>query len=244
MSKLVVKKAAAKPRLQKVQLSAIQEADWNYKLDGTPAQVEKLARSIDQDKSAGVIAVREVAGGKLEAIDGNHRVRALRLLAAKRPTRWAEVYVENFGPIGKAQAVTIMRRRNHQWFEDDPLVYAELLHDAVLPEISLAELESYMPESAHVMEQLVSQLDTISKTEQELDGIDNTKPAKQHPSAKKPPAPTVALDTESEALMIQWRAMAYERFGVKSDTAVIKAALEVAIEGHGRWVKKEKGQKP
>ena len=63
--------------------------------------------SIEEDKSVGVLAVREI-DGKFEVIDGNHRLEALIRM------KWKKVPCENFGQITKAKAITIARRRNHK----------------------------------------------------------------------------------------------------------------------------------
>ena len=105
--------------------SDLVKADWNYKTDGTEEQIEKLMASIGVDKSVGVLAVRE-KGKKFEVIDGNHRLEAIKRLG------WKKVPCENFGDISKAKAITIARRRNHKWFEDDVLAYAKLFKEDVL----------------------------------------------------------------------------------------------------------------
>jgi hypothetical protein len=134
-------------------IESLIKADWNYKTEGTPEQIAKLAESIRHDKSAGVIAVREMPEGKFEVIDGNHRLDAILQVG------WTKVPCENFGSITIAQAVIIARRRNHKWFEDDTLKYAELFRDKVLPEISIEELEKFMPDTKEEMESLSKLLD-------------------------------------------------------------------------------------
>ena len=126
--------------LETVTIDRLIKADWNYKSDGTDAQITKLMNSITYDNSAGVLAVRKV-GDKLEVIDGNHRLEALRRLG------WTNVQVENFGELSKAKAVILARRRNHVWFDDDLLSYSELFKEDILPEISLEELKTILPES-------------------------------------------------------------------------------------------------
>ena len=127
-------------------------AEWNYKTDGTDEQITKLCNSINEDSSAGVVAVREV-GDKFEVIDGNHRLKALKKL------KWKTAPCENFGDITKAKAITIARRRNHQWFEDNILAYADIFSKDVLKEYSLKELEKFMPESLEQLENIAGLLD-------------------------------------------------------------------------------------
>ena len=127
-------------------------AKWNYKTDGTPEQIQKLCNSIKEDRSAGVIAVREMNGG-FEVIDGNHRLKAVKKL------RWKEVPCENFGEISKAKAITIARRRNHKWFDDDIIAYAEIFKTDVLDEYTIDQLEPFMPDTKEEMENLEKLLD-------------------------------------------------------------------------------------
>lgn len=140
-----------KPETQLVEIdfNDLLKADWNYKTNGTPDEIEKLAESIREDKSAGVMAVREItinAKIKFEVIDGNHRLDAIALVG------WEKVPCENFGKISKAKAITIARRRNHQWFKDDTLKYAELFKNDVLAEFTLDDLDRFMPDSRQDME--------------------------------------------------------------------------------------------
>ena len=148
-------------------------ADWNYKSDGTAEQITKLCNSINEDKSAGVVAVRELDSGKFEVIDGNHRLQALKKL------NWPKVPCENFGVITKAKAITVARRRNHKWFDDDLLAYAELFSKEVLDEYSVDQLEQFMPDSRKEMEAMQELLEfdwdqfSVDDAEQDLD--QNTK---------------------------------------------------------------------
>jgi hypothetical protein len=129
-----------KTQLANIDIKDLHKADWNYKTDGTDEQIEKLINSINQDKSVGVLAVRETEDG-FEVIDGNHRLEAVSRM------KWEEVPCENFGLITKATAITIARRRNHQWFEDDLLSYSDIFKNDVLQEYSLDDLEKFMPDT-------------------------------------------------------------------------------------------------
>jgi hypothetical protein len=113
----------------------------------------KLKASIEHDASAGIMAVREMDAGTLEVIDGNHRLDAIRELG------WTHVQVENFGKLSDAEAVVLAERRNHQWFETDDAVLSKLMKETVLPELSLDELEQFMPRSRASLEALVKLTD-------------------------------------------------------------------------------------
>ena len=141
-----------KTQLANIDIGDLHKAEWNYKTDGTEEQIEKLIASIGQDNSVGVLAVRETESG-FEVIDGNHRFEAVTRMG------WKEVPCENFGSITKAAAITIARRRNHKWFEDDIMAYAELFKDNVLAEFDIDELEKFMPDTKEEMEQMSKLLD-------------------------------------------------------------------------------------
>jgi hypothetical protein len=148
-----------KPTIEQVPVAKLIPASWNYKTEGSDEQIEKLASSIREDQSAGVMAVRVLKSGKrngdgkLEVIDGNHRLKAVQSLG------WKTVWVENFGVISDGDAVLVARRRNFQWFEDNVLKYAELFRDKVLTERSIDELVAFMPESKGEMESIAKLLE-------------------------------------------------------------------------------------
>lgn len=147
----MIKTSNEYPKIEIIKIGNLIKADWNYKSEGTQDMIEKLARSIEEDKSAGIPAVRELNGtraGKYEIIDGNHRLDALLLLG------WKEVQCENFGKISKAKAILISKRRNTQWFKDNLLKSAELFTNDVLPEIPLDQICKFMPESKESLEYL------------------------------------------------------------------------------------------
>ena len=141
-----------KTQLAEIDVKDLTKAKWNYKTDGTEEQIEKLMKSIQVDESVGVLAVRE-KDKKFEVIDGNHRLEAVTRLG------WKKIPCENFGDISKAKAITIARRRNHKWFEDDILSYAEIFKEDVLSEYTIDELEEFMPDSKEEMENLEKMLD-------------------------------------------------------------------------------------
>mgnify|MGYP003133084950 CR=1 FL=1 len=138
-----------KTQVVEMDIKDLIKADWNYKSEGTKEQIDKLKKSIKEDKSVGVLAVREI-DDKFEVIDGNHRLEAIRQL------KWKKVPCENFGEITKGKAITIARRRNHKWFDDDLNAYAKIFTEDVLEEYTLDELIEFMPDTMEDMENLVN----------------------------------------------------------------------------------------
>ena len=146
----------AKNEILWTEIETVQKCDWNYKLDGSEEEMEKLKNSVSRDNSVGVLPVRvvDVNGTRMfEVIDGNHRLQALQELG------WKKVPIENFGEISKADAITIARRRNEEWFDSDPFKYAELLRDEVMGTYSLEELSRFMPETEDQMKAMIESLD-------------------------------------------------------------------------------------
>ena len=142
----------------------LRPAPWNYKQPGTSERQAKLRASIERDGSAGVLAVREVPvdeGGPFqtpdgrpiyETMDGNHRLNELLALG------WPLHRVENFGPISKADAILIARRRNASWFDDDIVALGELLQNEVVPQgegYSVSEMATFMPDSELELQSLL-----------------------------------------------------------------------------------------
>ena len=144
-----------KTQIVEIETKHLKPAPWNYKVTGTPEEIEKLIRSIRRDGSVGVLAVREIiptsGNGQhhFEVIDGNHRLQAVCQM------KWGKVHCENFGEISQAEAVVIARRRNHSWFEDDAQKFGKLLKEVVVPEIDVDELGQIMPDTIEEMQRLI-----------------------------------------------------------------------------------------
>lgn len=135
--------------VREVAVSELVPAEWNPKAAGSDEVMERLVNSIVEDKSYGVPAVRKLKDGRVEVIDGNHRLAAIVRLGLE------VVRVEDFGDISKAKAILIAHRRNAQWFEEDQLAMANLLIEDVLPEYEdLATIAAFMPESLTTLENM------------------------------------------------------------------------------------------
>lgn len=141
----------AQTNLQEIELSKIIEADWNYKSDGTDEEIDKLIKSIEKDKSAGVFAVREITKNRkklFEVMDGNHRLRAIKKMG------WKTALCENFGAVRDSDAVLIAKRRNHNWFPDDIFKLQQQFNQKVFKDYNLDELTQFMPDSKNYLESL------------------------------------------------------------------------------------------
>ena len=197
-----------KNQLAEIDVKDLIKADWNYKSDGTEEQILKLCVSIEKDNSVGVLAVREIKG-KFEVIDGNHRLEAVKRLG------WQKIPCENFGEISKAKAITIARRRNHSWFDDDAVKYADLLTNEVLKEYTLNDLATFMPETKKEMEKIAKLL------EFDWSKFDNEQ--KYEESDIK----TIKIIANAEVYQLweQWKEKVFKNTGVDSELACFEYAL-------------------
>ena len=200
-----------KTQLVDMNINDLVKADWNYKTDGTEEQIQKLMNSITEDSSVGVLAVREIEDN-FEVIDGNHRLEAVTRLG------WKKIPCENFGGITKAKAITIARRRNHKWFEDDLMSYAEIFSDTVLSEYSIEELEKFMPDTKEEMEDLKDLLnfdwDKYNTPEEEQDDFKTL---------------TLKLPESVYVLWLEWKGKSSEITGSDSEINAFEYAIVEAL---------------
>lgn len=200
------------PNIQVVPIERVVPAPWNYKDPATPQQAERLKASILEDKSAGVMAVRELSNGKLECIDGNHRLEILLDIGVKNVT------VENFGKITKAQAIMVAYRRNEPWFKADYAKLAVELRDTVLPEIPMDVLMTQVPVNQHEFQSLVNLANFNWESLPERTGGDNG-------SAKL----SFAVTPHVEALLSYWEKVCKNVYGSKDRVKAVEYALRAAI---------------
>lgn len=206
----------AKTKLALIPFSRLSKAPWNYKSEGTPEQIAKLAESIKEDSSAGVLAVREIGKDKYEVIDGNHRLDAIEQVG------WKQVPCENFGKISKARAVLVARRRNYQWFEDDKLKLASLIKDEVLKEFSMEELERFMPETKDELESLVKLLD-FDWTKFKTDGSSSDETDEDHSKL------VLRLNADTMAKWLEWKERCRKLLGYDVNEKCFEFAVAEAL---------------
>lgn len=108
-----------KVNIQTLPIEKIRLAPWNPKSFSRDL-LEKLKKSIESEGTAGVLLVRKIAEDLYEAVDGNHRLVALKELGYK------EVPCE-IVDINDDQAIYYFLQRNIEWFEIDYEKLAELI---------------------------------------------------------------------------------------------------------------------
>lgn len=135
---------------QKIQISNLELALWNYKEDDAKLQA-KLVKNIESNGQVENIVVREIGEGKYEVVNGNHRLKAFREIGL------SYVMAYNLGRISDEKAKRIAIELNETRFGIDAEKHKSLLaslfdeFDAsdllgTLP-YDEADLESFLPDS-------------------------------------------------------------------------------------------------
>ena len=136
--------------------------------------------------------------------------------------KWKKVPCENFGDISKAKAITIARRRNHKWFDDDLNAYAKLFKEDVLAEFKLDELEGFMPDSLEDMENLLK-IDEFNWDEAEdvpvYDDSENLKTVK------------VLVPEETYNMWLKWKERVKKLNDYETDSKAFEFAIAEALNG-------------
>lgn len=153
--------------------------------------------------------------GRYEVIDGNHRTAALLELGVD------EYLFENFGEISQAEAVTVARRRNHQWFEDDLVKLSELVRDIVIPSIDTKSLAVFMPETQAEIERIIKLADF------------NWESLPEPPESRTEAKLHFLATPQVQTLFRKWQKLAYAHFKLKDNTDVFVKALQIAIASAG-----------
>jgi len=193
--------------------------NWNYKKPGTPEEIQKLAKSIEKDGSLGVLPVRKIEKG-FEVIDGNHRYEAIKLLG------WEKVPCENFGKISVAEAITIARRRNYKWFEDDYLKLAEVFNKHVFPEYAIEDLVEFMPDNEQTYKDMQDMM--------QFDWDEMTGEYKEQDKEEEEQEEKIKLSIELSPLTAEiwesWKAKTKDLTGKTSILYAFELALQKATE--------------
>jgi len=223
MAKKTSEKDESKNKIIYVKTKDLMECKWNYKEKGTPKQMKKLRKSIEHDGSVGVFPVREMKDG-YEVLDGNHRLQAAIQLG------WEVVPCENFGKISNAEAITIARRRNYEWFRDDPMKLASLMVNDVMPEITLDELEEFMPDDRAGLEAFQAMVDfDVESINAEYDDIEEEEKDSNIKDFDKIKI-NITLPEVTAQNWLKWRDLTLQHTKKDNDLAAFQYALTNAME--------------
>jgi len=100
------------------------KADWNYKVNNEELS-KKLTENIKRNGQIENIIVRDIADGKFEIVNGNHRLDTLVELGYK------DVYCYNLGDISEIQAKRIAVETNETKFNSNTEILANIVADII-----------------------------------------------------------------------------------------------------------------
>lgn len=132
---------------QLVKVSALQIAPWNYKEQDEELQ-KKLSAGIKKNGMLINLIVREVAKGKFEIVNGNHRYPVLL------EQKISEVMCYNLGKVKLEAAQRIAIETNEISFETNSLKLSELIR-GISVQFKLDDLLETMPYNAEHIESML-----------------------------------------------------------------------------------------
>lgn len=146
---------AAADKLKKgftiIDFKLLVKADWNYKKEDKEKAVA-LKNNIKRSGQVENIIVREVKGGRLEVVNGNHRYDVFKEL------KFTQVYVFNMGKVSQPAAERLAVETNETRFETDMVRFAEVIKRISL-EYPLDELANTLPLTKIEMSELIQSID-------------------------------------------------------------------------------------
>ena len=168
-----MKKATSKVKLNMVEVTIdrLEPNPWNTNVV-SPENEMKLDASIERLGVFKPILVREVEGGRLQILGGEHRWEAAKRLG------FDKVPVVNLGPVEESRAKEIGLADNGRYGQDDPLGLAALLRD-----LNVEELSTFLPYSELDFANIFS-AESIALDDLELDTDENV------PQLSPPTAPS------------------------------------------------------
>lgn len=134
-----------------IPISSLIKAKWNYKEDND-AKLQKLIAGIKRNGQIENIIVREVARGKFEVINGNHRYDAMVKL--KRAT----AICFNLGKVTLPFAQRLAVETNETRFESNGRTLAKLIKD-IAEEYTAIDLATTFPYDQEEIEDFVRLVD-------------------------------------------------------------------------------------
>lgn len=149
-----------------VPIEKLVKADWNYKPEDEENQ-RVLVNGIKKNGQVENIIVRELAKGRFEIVNGNHRYDAFVELEFKNAVAY------NLGAIGLAEAKLIAVETNETRFRNDESKLAQLLKSISIT-IPIDKMSETLPMSKDLIEDKIKALDfsfdNFKKEEKGLSG--------------------------------------------------------------------------
>ena len=135
-----------------VPLNKLHKAPWNYKKEDEDTQ-RILENNLKAKGQIINVIIRELDDGKLEVVNGNHRLTAFHSIDWKD-----KVHCFHLGKISKADAEATAISTNELNFEKDPLKLASVIEDIakVYTIDEMAEVLPYSKEEIHNYQNLLT----------------------------------------------------------------------------------------
>lgn len=135
-----------------VPIESLFPADWNYKVDGDDETNAKFDASLLESKVTPlhVATCAESKKPRMEVLDGNHRLQALKRLKV------AQVPVIDHGKLTEVERKALSVRYNGTWFQVHSVKLAECFKS--LDEVDASQFDT-LPYSAADVEHLLASLE-------------------------------------------------------------------------------------
>lgn len=183
----------------RVPLSKLVKAEWNYKVNN-PDLAAKLRENIRKNGQIENIIVREVEGGLLEVVNGNHRLDVLRELGE------TDAMAYNLGPITLQAAQRIAIETNETSFLPDSLKLAHLLTE-LTKSTSVEDLALTMPYSKMELENFASLYDLPFSSDLPADGSFEISPETRALDEAYTREIKLVVTAEVYQLWLKWKAL-------------------------------------
>ena len=129
---------------EEIPINLIQKASWNYKEENESLS-EKLQTNLKKNGQVENIIVRELEGGGLEVLNGNHRIDAMKAVG------FETVVACNKGMISDTEAQRIAIETNETSFPTDMVKISSLAMELANP-FDIEDLLQTLPYNKHDFE--------------------------------------------------------------------------------------------
>ena len=120
-----------------IETSKLVKAAWNYKKEDADLQA-KLTRNIKRNGQIESVVIREIAGGRFEIVNGNHRLASFKEAGIDR------VMAFNLGNVSILEAKRIAIILNETRFESDNLKLSRIFNE-LNKKIEIPDMIKEMP---------------------------------------------------------------------------------------------------
>lgn len=152
-------------------IELLNEAKWNYKTDNEQL-LQKLTSNLKRNGQIENIIVREIGEDQYEVVNGNHRLKAMKILGL------TTVVCYNLGAISEKAAKRVAVETNETRFDTDNTQLSLVIKD-ILTEYDIQDLEATMPYEHFEIQNLAKLVDFDwqqydTQSEENIDEAENT----------------------------------------------------------------------